>query len=96
VPWFAWVLLPLIVANVLVNNLLAAGRFAVVPWVLGVGLLYLGLLVGGRNWLPTLEPFTAFRTLLGTLGVCNLILLAVAVRFTRREPAGEALPDAAP
>jgi hypothetical protein len=87
VPWFAWVLLPLIVANVLINNLLAAGRFRVVPWVLAAGLLYLGLLFGGRHWLPTLEPFTAFRVLLGTLGACNLLLLTFATIFTLREPA---------
>jgi O-antigen/teichoic acid export membrane protein len=95
VPWFAWVLLPLIVANVLINNLLAAGRLRVVPWVVAVGVLYLGLLGAGRRWLPTLEAFTAFRTLLGTLGVCNLLLLAVAVVFTWREP-GIAVPDTEP
>ena len=27
VPWFAWALLPLTVANVLVQNILARGRF---------------------------------------------------------------------
>ena len=96
VPWFAWVLLPLIVANVLVNNLLAAGKLRVVPWVVAVGLLYLGLLVAGRHWLPTLDPFTAFRTLLGTLGICNLLLLAVAVVFTWREPGLAALPEGEP
>ncbi len=87
VPWFAWALLPLIVANVLINNLLAAGRFGVVPWVLAVGVLYLGLLFGARHWLPALEPFTAFRVLLGALGGCNLLLLAVAVGHTVRIPA---------
>ncbi len=99
VPWFAWVLLPLIVANVLINNLLAAGRFRVVPWVLGVGLLYLAWLWGARHWLPTLEPFTAFRALLGVLGGCNVLLLAAAVAHTLREPAlpvAERGVDAAP
>lgn len=94
VPWFAWVLLPLIVANVLINNLLAAGKFRVVPWVLAVGVLYLTLLIAGRRWLPSLEPFTAFRTLLGTLGVCNLLLLACALVFTLREPAAQTLAKA--
>ncbi len=91
VPWFAWVLLPLIVANVLINNLLAAGKFRIVPWTLAVSALYLGLLIGGRHWLPTLVPFTAFRTLLGTLGACNLLLLGCALVFTFREPAALAL-----
>lgn len=92
VPWFAWALLPLIVANVLINHLLAAGRFGVVPWVLAVGLLYLGLLFFGRHWLPTLEPFTAFRVLLATLGGCNLLLLAAAVRATLCAPIGAVAP----
>lgn len=94
VPWFAWALLPLIVANVLVNNLLAAGRFRVVPGVIGVGVLYLALLIGGRGWLTTLEPFTAFRILLGTLGFCNVLLLVVAVVATRREPGAGGRPEA--
>lgn len=88
VPWFAWALLPLIVANVLINSLLAAGRHRVVSWVLGVGGLYLALLFGLRGWLPTLEPMTAFRVLLGTLGGCNALLLAGAAVCTGREPAG--------
>lgn len=87
VPWFAWALLPLIVANVLINNLLAAGRHRVAPWTLAVGALYLALLFGLRHWLPTLEPMSAFRVLLATQGGCNLLLLAVAVGCTAREPA---------
>jgi hypothetical protein len=85
VPWFAWVLLPLIVANVLINNLLARGRFGLVPWALAVGVVYLAVLFFARHWLPTLEPMQAFRALLATMGVCNLALLAVAVVFTYRE-----------
>lgn len=88
VPWFAWALLPLIVANVLIHSLLAAGRHRVVPWVLGVGGVYLMLLLWLRGWLPTLEPMTAFRVLLGTLGGCNTLLLVGAAVCTWREPAG--------
>src|SRR5262249_48649714 len=40
VPWIAWAVLPLILANVLLNNLLARGRFRVVPWSLGVAVGY--------------------------------------------------------
>jgi hypothetical protein len=95
VPWFAWMLLPLIIANVLINNLLARGRFSLVPWALAVGVVYLGLLVGARHWLPTLEPFQAFRTLLAGMGLCNLTLLVVAAVFTFREtePIAEAAPS---
>jgi hypothetical protein len=40
VPWFAWCLLPLILANVLINNLLARQRFQIVPWLLAVAIGY--------------------------------------------------------
>jgi len=86
VPWFAWVLLPLMLAMVLINNLLAQERFAIVPWMLGVTAVYLWALTFWRTRLPAWEPFAAFRALLGTLGICNLLLLFLAVRFTAREP----------
>lgn len=44
VPWIAWALLPLIVANVLINNLLARARFRIVPWILFVAAIYGGAL----------------------------------------------------
>ena len=40
VPWFAWCILPVSLAGVLVNNLLARERYAVVPWLLVVGVGY--------------------------------------------------------
>jgi len=40
VPWFAWGMLPLTLANVLINALLARGRFAVVPWLVLVAIGY--------------------------------------------------------
>jgi O-antigen/teichoic acid export membrane protein len=88
VPWFAWALLPLTLANVLINNLLAREQFRVVPWVVAVGALYLGVLFGVRGWLPTLEPLTAFRCLLSLTGGCGLLLLAIAAHFTPRESVG--------
>lgn len=87
VPWFAWSLLPLIVANVLINNLLAGGRNGIAAWAGGVAVLYLALLVAGQHWLPSLPPFTAFRILLGTLGACNALLLVITLVLTLRAPA---------
>jgi O-antigen/teichoic acid export membrane protein len=40
VPWITWCLLPLILANVLITNLLARSRFQVVPWLVAVALCY--------------------------------------------------------
>jgi len=85
VPWFAWVLLPLMLAMVLINNLLAQERFQIVPWMLGVIALYFGALAFWKTRLPYWETFAAFRALLSTLGLANLALLLLAVRFTARE-----------
>lgn len=85
VPWFAWALLPLTLANVLINSLLAREEFQVVPWVVAVGALWLAALVLGRSWLVSLEPLTAFRCLLSLTGLCGLLLLVAAARFTARE-----------
>ena len=96
VPWFAWVLLPLMLAMVLINNLLAQERFRIVPWMLAVTAVYLGALAFWRTRLPGWETFDAFRALLLTLGICNLALLFLAVRFTARErvAVGAAAPSA--
>jgi O-antigen/teichoic acid export membrane protein len=85
VPWFAWVLLPLILAMVLINNLLAQERFRIVPWMLVVTVGYLGALAWWKPRLAGMEMFEAFRTVLSTLGVCNAALLTLAVVFTFRE-----------
>jgi O-antigen/teichoic acid export membrane protein len=85
VPWFAWCLLPLIVSNVLVSNLLARERFAVAPWALLIAAGYgvaLGML---KPHLLQMEVMTAFRTVIQTLGVFSLLLLAVSAGFTWRE-----------
>lgn len=86
VPWFAWALLPLTMANVLINSLLAREQFGVVPWVVAVGVLFLGALYFGRGWMTSLEPLTAFRCLLSLTGGCGVLLLVAAARFTMRDP----------
>ncbi len=97
VPWFAWALVPLIVANVLLGNLLARERFGVVPWVTLLVVAYGVTLVWLRpHLLAFAEPLDAFRCVLGTLGGYNLLLLAVTVFFTFREkvPVGAGEPAA--
>jgi O-antigen/teichoic acid export membrane protein len=85
VPWFAWALLPLILANVLIGNLLARGRFALVPWLVLVAGGYVGALAMLKPRLAAMEQFHAFRTIIQTLGVSNLVLLAVSALFTWRD-----------
>ena len=87
VPWFAWCLLPLVLANVLVANLLARERFAIVPWLVLAALGY-GLALGVlKPRLPAMEQLRAFRSVLQTLGSFSLLLFGVAAWFTWRDKA---------
>lgn len=74
IPWFVWCMLPLGLANVLVNNLLAREQYRAIPWLMLVGAAYATALT---VWNHTLV------TVIQTLGVFSLILLAVAAAFTR-------------
>jgi hypothetical protein len=75
VPWFAWCLVPLTLANVLVNNLLARRTFRVVPWLVTIA----------AGYGAALALFaTSFLAVIQTLGVFSLLLFAVAAWFTWR------------
>ena len=72
-PWYAWAVVPLAVANVLLYNLLAHARFKVVP----------ALLVLAGGYAVALTQF--HRTpemVIKTLGVCNLLLLAICALYS--------------
>jgi len=83
VPWYAWTIVPLALANVLINNLLAHGRFRIVPCVVAVAGFFLGLLFLLRTWLPMQPPLLAFKVLLGIMAGCNVLLLVIGILFTR-------------
>jgi len=85
VPWFAWCLLPLILANVLISNLLARERFAVVPWAVLIAAGYGAALGMVKPKLLQMEVMTAFRTVIQTLGTFSLLLLCAAALFTWRD-----------
>jgi len=75
-PWYAGAMIPLALGNVLVNDLLARGRFNLVPALL--------VLAAGYGW--TLSRFHASPTqILQILGGFNLLLLAVCAGFARWE-----------
>jgi hypothetical protein len=82
VPWMTWCLLPLILANVLVSNLLARSRFAAVPWLLAVGAGYGVTLFLIRERVLGESGFDGFKIVIGTLGVFSSLLLAVATVAT--------------
>ncbi len=74
-PWYAAAMVPLALANVMVNDLLARGRFGVVPWMV--------VLAAGYGFtLPVmLEHFHSREVVLQTLGGFNLLLFGVCAWF---------------
>ena len=85
VPWYVWSLLPLVVANVLISNLLARERFAIVPWLGLVAVGYGAGLGALKPHLVVMEQFHAFRTVIQTLGSFSVLMLGVAALFTWRD-----------
>jgi O-antigen/teichoic acid export membrane protein len=90
VPWFAWALLPLTVANVLVQNILARARFQAVPWLMLVPAVYAACLCLQAPDLLAMKPFDAFIRVIQTLGGASLLLCALAAWFSRPAPAATA------
>ena len=86
-PWYAWAMVPLTLANVLVNDLLARSRFRIVPAlvVLAIGYGVALAVVGHRAGnLPDVQA--GFRMMIQTLGVFNLLLLGVCALFALKSP----------
>jgi O-antigen/teichoic acid export membrane protein len=72
-PWYAWSMLPLSLANVLVNNLLARSEFRVVPWMV--------LVAAGYGVALTLFH-DSFLTVIRMIGLFSTLMMAVAAVFT--------------
>lgn len=99
VPWFVWSILFLVLANVLVQNLLARERFAIVPWLVLIAAGFAGGLWWIQPKLGGMEPLAAFRLVVQVLGTACVALLGTAVWFTFRRsglgvPSSESLPPA--
>jgi len=79
-PWYASAMVPLALANVLLNNLLARpdSKLGLALWVFGLSLVYMFALTRFHAQLTTV---------LQTLGVFNLVLLAVCAWFSWRSTA---------
>ena len=73
VPWFAWCMLPLTLASVLINSLMAQSEFKAVPWLVAVAVGY-GTALYLRH-----ETFTQ---VIQTIGISGLVLLVVCAWFT--------------
>jgi O-antigen/teichoic acid export membrane protein len=80
-PWYAAAMVPLALANVMVNDLLARGRFGVVPFMVVLAAGY------GFTLPQMLEHFHSREVVLQTLGGFNLLLFAACAWFTWGVPA---------
>jgi len=72
-PWYAWAMVPLALANVLLNNLMAHGSFRIVPVLIALALGYVFVLTRFHESLVTV---------LKVLGVFSLLLLGACAWFT--------------
>ena len=75
-PWYTAAMVPLALANVMVNDLLARGRFAVVPFMVVLAAAY------GLTLPAMLNHFHQLHVVLQTLGAFNLLLFGVCAWFT--------------
>lgn len=72
-PWFAWSMVPLALANVLINDLMARSRFVASPWLALVAVGYGVTLAFNHD---------SFKQVILILGGFNLLLLLVAAGFS--------------
>ena len=86
-PWYAGAMVPLALANVLINDLLARGRIRVVPAIVFLAVAYAFTLPYILNHYPR-----KLETVLQTLGVFNLLLLGAAAWAAFGKSEGRAEP----
>ena len=77
IPWYAAAMVPLAMANVLVNDLLARSRFGVVPFMVLLAVAYGFTLPAMLNHFPG-----RLEVVLQTLGGFNLLLFLICAVFT--------------
>ena len=83
VPWFAWCMLPLTLVTVLINGLLARGKFAIVPWLVLVAAGYgVALALVGKHAGSLADTGAGLRMMIQTLGVFSSLLFLVCAWFT--------------
>lgn len=81
IPWFVWCMLPLSLANVLLNNLLARMDYRVVPYlVLAVGVYANSAIFFGQS---SGAVINSFIRVIQILGIFNLIYLVILLIFTK-------------
>jgi O-antigen/teichoic acid export membrane protein len=81
IPWYAGAMVPLAMANVLVNDLLARGRFSVVPFMVLLAVAYCIVLPQMLRHFPG-----HIELVLQTLAVFNLLLFGLCAWFIWGKP----------
>lgn len=81
-PWYAWAMVPLALANVLISDLMARSRFAASPWLALVAAGY-----GITLW--CYHP--SFKQVILILGGFNLLLMLVAGAFVWARRSGKSV-----
>jgi O-antigen/teichoic acid export membrane protein len=79
-PWYAFAMVPLALANVLANDLMARAKFKIVPLMVLLAVAY------GFTLPFMLNKFHTMEAALQTLGAFNLLLLAVCAWFSFLSP----------
>lgn len=110
VPVFAWCMLPLPLSSVLINNLLARTKFAVVPWLALLAVaFYFALSHSAASAASALHEYNPwldqtfsrsvvpgdFVPVVKTLGLFSSLMLGICLFFTWRARAKPAVPGAA-
>ncbi|HEX9047655.1 MAG TPA: hypothetical protein VF988_11555 [Verrucomicrobiae bacterium] len=83
-PWYAWAMVPLSLANALVNGLLARSQFRIVPIL---------VLLAAAYGVALTHFHGSLITVLQTLGVFNTLLFLASAWFTWRAGAGPKMED---
>lgn len=81
-PWYSGAMIPLALANVLLNNLMARSSFRIVPALCVLAVVY-ALALSQFHQTPVM--------VLQAVGVCNLLLLGTCAWFTRADKRRRAL-----
>ena len=87
IPWFVWCMLPLTLANVLLNNLMARERYRIVPYLVLLIALYSGVVISLCD---------SFVKVIQCLGIFNLIFLLLTAAFSFGGDRGASASEVAP
>jgi O-antigen/teichoic acid export membrane protein len=80
-PWFMWAMVPVTLYNVLINNLIAKERWAVIPW---SGILPIAYAVTLYFFLDRthLPPFAAFKRVIQILMAYSTTMMLISLYFS--------------